>query len=388
LIQARFTFRDTLMRIGINTLACMPGRSGGDGRYVRELVARLTNIDRDNHYYIFIAPWNEEWFRVSGPRAHRVMCPAPRAFSARVLWEQLFLPMYAARLRLDLFHAPVNVAPLAMPCRVVLTLLEAEPFMFPETIPLPLRLYWQAMRRLSAKRASRILAISNSSKDELVQYMGLRADSIAVTHLGVDLDRFTGSSDPQVTLLPELAGAPYFLWTGRAYPRKNVVRLVEAFGALKRRGLPHRLVLVGVQGWGSSELQTAIEQLGTYRQCVLIPGYLSDATLVALYQHADAFVFPSLHEAFGLPVLEAMACGAPVITSTTTCLPEIVGDAAITVNPTHTREIEEAMYRIATEPGRRAELVERGLRRTRQFTWEQNAREVVALYRATLPAQR
>jgi glycosyltransferase involved in cell wall biosynthesis len=255
--------------------------------------------------------------------------------------------------------------------------------MFPETIPLPLLVYWRIMRRLSASRAARIMAISHSSKRELVRYMKLREDTITVTYLGVDTSRFKPSAGPKCSPLPELVGAPYFLWTGRLYPRKNVIRVVEAFGALKRRGLPHRLVLVGAQGWGSSELQSAIERLGEHRDSVLLPGYLPDTMLVSLYQNADAFVFPSLHEAFGLPVLEAMACGTPVVTSSTTCLPELAGDAAITVDPTNTRDIEDAMLSIVDENQLGHELSERGLLQAGRFSWENTAREVLAVYRAS-----
>ncbi len=369
------------MRIGINTLACMPGRSGGDARYVRELVRHLLEIDHTNQYFLFVAPWNEQWFPAGAKNLQRVMCAVPRSFVLRVLWEQTVLPLLAARLRLHIFHAPVNVAPLAVACPVILTMLEAEPFMFPMSIPFPLLIYWRVMRRSSALRARNVIAISENSRREIVRYMDLKPETVTVVPLGVDAARFESQSELGQEGLPFGIQPPYFFWTGRSYPRKNLVRLLEAFGIFATEtNLPHRLVLAGVEGWGEGKVKQALAQLGDVRTKVTTVGHVSDETLQLLYHHADAFVFPSLHEAFGLPVLEAMASGTPVVTSTTTATADVAGDAAVLVDPTSVEDIARGMKEVGVDHGLRERLREKGLSRALAFSWRATAGQTLIVY--------
>ncbi len=368
------------MRIGINALAVVPGRSGGDGRYVRELVRELVRLEHANRYFLFVAPWNEEWFSFEAPNMRRVMCYAPQAFSARAVWEQAVLPILCAQLRLDLFHAPINVAPLAVTCPIVLTLHEAEPYMFPRDIPLPILAYWLVLRRASAYRARQVITVSESSKRDLIRYMGLAADKITVTLLGVAAARFA-TRGPDEAALPSGVRRPYLLWIGRTYPRKNVVRVVEAFRLLKEKGLAHQLVLVGVSGWGNPALRRALDALGALRAEVTLIGFLNDDGLAPLYRQADAFVFPSLHETFGLPVLEAMAAGTPVVTSATTATAEVAGEAAILVDPTSSVAIARGIEQALREERPDGPLVSAGRHRAGSFSWARTAEMTLEVYR-------
>jgi glycosyltransferase involved in cell wall biosynthesis len=371
------------MRIGISTLACVPGRSGGDARYVRELIAHLPLVDQKNTYFIFVAPWNRTWFESQHSHVRLVTCSVPRSFSLRAAWEQIYLPLLARRLHLDLFHAPINVAPLAVPCTLVLTLLEAEPFLFPDSIPPQLLLYWRIMRMAAAQRATRIIAISESSKGELIRTMGISADMVEVTYLGVNSDRFDQHASQSGATLPYGVEQPFLLWVGRTYPRKNVKRAIQAFIAVKAKGIPHKLVLAGTAGWADSEVKEAIRDARLNAHDIIVLGYVDDTVLSTLYAQATAFLFPSIHEAFGLPVLEAMASGLPVITSATTATAEVSGDHAILVDPLDVHSIAAGIERAieyATDTSGITARTEAARQHARQFSWLRTAAQTLEIY--------
>jgi len=177
---------------------------------------------------------------------------------------------------------------------------------------------------------------------------------------------------------------PYILFVGNLEPRKNLVRLIEAFGRLKaRHTLPHQLIVAGKRGWLYRSIFEAVERLGL-RDDVIFTGYVPAEDLPALYAMADLFAFPSLYEGFGLPVLEAMACGTPVLTARTGSLPEVAGEAAWYVDPLDVEALADGMARILTDPGTRADLVDRGLLQAKRFTWAKTAAATLDIYRRTL----
>jgi len=257
----------------------------------------------------------------------------------------------------------------------VLTLHEAEPFMSGTRLPRLARLYWRVFRRASARKALRIITLSESSAREIVRYMGVPAEKIEVVHLGVNPHRFGIGTPPAAPPVDY----PYILWVGQSFPRKNLLRLIEAYSKLRLESdLPHKLLLLGVQQWGHGEALDAIRR-GLPDQIVL-GGWVADEELPAYYRHASVFVCPSLHEGFGLTVLEAMASGAPVIASNRAALPEIVGDAGLLVDPFSVEAIRDALLRVLVDPVLRNELVARGLRRAASFAWVETARRTRALY--------
>jgi glycosyltransferase involved in cell wall biosynthesis len=245
------------VRVGINALAVSPERPGGDVSYVIELVRRLPGLDLESEWVIFIAPSTRQLFPDLPSNARYVVCPVPgRSPVIRVLWEQIALVPLAAGARLDVLFAPVNVLPLTYPGRTLLTLHEAEPFMPDSRIPLPLLAWWRSVRYLSARRADRIITVSHAARDELVRWMRLPRRRLQVVHLGVDLDRFAAHIGAHP---PPLDGAPYILWVGRPYPRKNLDALLSAYSALREAGRPERLVLIGPRGWQEAALLRRIQ---------------------------------------------------------------------------------------------------------------------------------
>lgn len=351
------------MRIAINALAVTQGRPGGDATYVRQLVRHLPAVAPQDEWIVYVQPGASSLFPPPSENVRYVVCPvAGRNLALRVLWEQLALPAWLRRDRPDVLHAPVNVAPLGTGMPMVLTLHEAEPFMLNSGIPAPLLAWWRLARRASARRARRIITVSEAMKRDLVRWMGLPEAKIRAIHSGVDLERFRPAKESSTA-------KPYILWTGRPYPRKNVPRLIRAFGKL---GGPKRLVLAGIEGWAEREIEAALSEVsGVERR-----GPIPDEDLPRWYRQAALYAFPSLHEGFGFPLLEAMACGTPVVASDIPVLREIGGDAAVYADPHDADALTEAMRSVLADPTRR----EAGLARAAQFSWAATAAATRACY--------
>ena len=366
------------MRIALNALAVMAGRPGGDATYVRELARHLPLAGPADEWVIFVRHDAQASFPAAPENVRYVFCPVPgRSIALRVLWEQLALPAFVRRARPDLLHAPVNVAPLAAGLPLVLTLHEAEPFMPNSGIPLPLLAWWRFARRRSASQALRVVTVSEAVKAEIVAYMGIPPDKVQAVHSGVDLERFRPTAAPE----PPVTDAPYILWAGRPYPRKNLPRLIEAFDLVHRSGRPERLVLAGIAGWADREVQAALAR-SSASDAIIRRGPLADAELPRWYRQAALYAFPSLHEAFGFPLLEAMACGTPVVAGDIPALREIGGDAAVYADPRNPEALTEAMLALLVDAERAASLRQASLARAAQFTWQATAAATRAIYQA------
>ncbi len=309
------------------------------------------------------------------------------------LWHRLRLPLPVERLvgPVDLFHATDFVLPPTRArTRTLLTVHDLSFVRDPESAPLSLRRYLNQVVPRSVARAHHVLADSQATKDDLVELYGTAPDKITVLYCGVD-PRFTPQKqrgeEERIRRRYKLGHQPYILSLGTLQPRKNYSRLISAFARVadvSRRidGRPtlHNLVIVGKQGWLFDSIKADAARLGV-RTRVIFPGYVRDEDLPALYRNADLFIFPSLYEGFGLPPLEAMACGTPVVTSNVSSLPEVVGDAGLTVDPTDIYALANAMSRVLQDSRLREEMVEKGLARAAQFTWLRAARQLQQVYR-------
>ncbi|MGI9148509.1 MAG: glycosyltransferase family 4 protein [Chloroflexota bacterium] len=363
------------MRIGINALAVDPERPGGDVSYVREMVRRLPAQDPSIDWVVFVAGWARHFFGVLPNNARYVACAVPPgSLVVRALWEQTVLLPLARRAQLDVLFAPINVLPLAYAGKTLLTLHEAEPFMPDSGIPLPLLAWWRTVRALSAKRAATILTVSNSAQHQLVRWMGLPTDRVRVVHLGVDAGRFAAAS-AEAWSVP-LNGEPYILWVGRPYPRKNLETLLTAFADLRGAGRTERLVLVGPPGWNEAALLARIRTEFEPGAVLRVPAVWNE--LPRWYSSAAVFAFPSTQESFGLPVLESMASGTPVIAGDIPALREVGGDAAAYCAPTHARHLAETIHDVLTDTERYEAMRQRGFGRAATFGWSQTARQTLA----------
>jgi glycosyltransferase involved in cell wall biosynthesis len=273
---------------------------------------------------------------------------------------------------------PSHVVPLWHP-RTVVTIHDLGYLHEPDAHPPAQRRMLEWTTRWSCRAATKIIAISNSTKHDLVTKYAVPDAKIRVIHHGVD-PSFRKATPPEIARVRSHYGLPdsYVLFVGTVQPRKNIARIAAAIMKLAATGLPHKLVVAGKTGWLGNEVEKAIAALDR-SDLVLRLGYVAPGDLAALYSGADAFCFPSMHEGFGLPVLEAMACEVPVIVSDRGSLPEIAGNAAIVVEPTSVDQIAEALVRILTNPVERSRLVDAGTRRERDFSWTSSASETLKL---------
>ena len=277
---------------------------------------------------------------------------------------------------------PAHVLPLIHPRRSVVTVHDLGYLAYPEAHKTGDRRYLDWSTRWNARRATAVIADSAATRADLIRAYGVDARKIRVIHLGRD-ETMAPVRDAQV--LAEVQArygisGRYLLYVGTLQPRKNLARTIAAFARVAAApafaGL--QLVLAGKKGWLYDDLFAQVERMGLADR-VLFPGYVEDADLPALLSGALAFVFPSLYEGFGIPVLEAGACGVPVITSNTSSLPEVAGDAALLVDPHDVDAIAEAMTRLVTDEALRAELSQQGLANVQRFSWEKCARETLAV---------
>jgi len=355
--------------------------------YTIRLLHALVNLNSGHRFTIFHSTlmqpfWFDQFMRPNGNIRFR-RYPLPHRL-VRWLWQNTLLPVAET-----LMGGPDAIHMMCEPdlirsrrAKLVVTLQDAITIRFPQfNLPHDVARLERTIKTVCL-RADAIIASSFNTRNDLIELCSAPADRIHVVHLAGDPD-FKVLEEEEIrktTTRYDLQDSPYFVFVSTIEIRKNVKRLVEAFNEIKGTLLePYKLVLVGKKGWLSDDVYHRISQLPCAKDILLL-GRLDRRELIALVNGARAFVYPSLYEGFGLPPLEAMACGTPVITSAVSSIPEVVGDAAILVDPTRVQEIAAAMYQVATDPNLRAELVQKGLERVRHFSWERAARETLKVY--------
>jgi len=302
----------------------------------------------------------------------------------RILWEQTVQPFALRKERVDLLHALAFVTPLLSPCPAVVTIYDLSFLLYPESFKRFKRFYLGLFTRLSARRARRIIAISRSTKRDVIRLLGVPPEKVEVVYCGID-EAFHPLAEDQVAVFRSERGLPerFVLFVGTIEPRKNVARLIEAFSVFRFPFSDFRLVIGGAKGWFYDDVFARVEELGLEGQ-VVFPGYIPVSELPLWYNAAELFVYPSLYEGFGLPPLEAMACGTPVITANTSSLPEVVDSAGLTVDPLDVEGLAEAMRRVLGDEVLRREMRERGLQRAKSFSWMKTAQETVQVYQRAM----
>lgn len=296
---------------------------------------------------------------------------APARRPARLAWEQARGPALAARLRPDVWHGPHYTMPLRAGGPSVVTIHDLTFFDHPEWHERSKVVYFRRMIHAAARRATLLVCVSEYTADRLRRLVHPRAE-IVVVHHGVDHHRFVATGDEQADLAALAAHGiepPFIAFMSTIEPRKNVPTLVRAFARVAASRPDLRLVLAGADGWGARDARAAITASGVATR-VIRPGYLEDATVAALFRRAAVVAYPSLEEGFGLPALEGLACGAPVVTSEGSALAEVVDDAAVLVAPDDQEALAGAIERLLDEPGLAAHLRAAGPLRAARFTWE------------------
>jgi glycosyltransferase involved in cell wall biosynthesis len=353
----------------------------GNETYAANLVEALAEVDGENRYTIYVTrPEAERRFAGRWPRVG-VRKTLPHTPLVRI---PLTLSAELRRRPVDLLHVQYTAPPFA-PCPVVATIHDLSFEHLPETFRRRSRVQLRLTVRRTARAAAHVIAPSEYTRQDLVKSYGLDPSRVSVVPLAA-APHFRPVEDAAAVARARARyriGGEYVLAVGSIQPRKNLARLVRAYADLRReRGrsnLP-QLVLVGRQAWLYGETLRAVEESGA-RDSIILTGYVSEGDLPALYTGALCFVYPSFFEGFGLPPLEAMRCGAPVLAGDLTSLPEVVGDAGLLVNPLDTCALARALARLIDDAGLRADLRERGLNRARSFDWRNTARMTLQVYR-------
>jgi len=356
----------------------------GIGTYIRNLLRELAKMDHDTEYVILSRPDDDAAVRALGDNFRPVAETAGNYSFA----EQIAIPWALRRERVDLFHAPHYVLPPLVQCPSVVTIHDCIHLMFPQYLPNRWALaYARTSITLAAKRATRVLTVSESSKRDIQRFVDIPPGKVDVIYNSFD-PRF--GVEPDAETIDRVREryqlqSEFVLYAGNVKPHKNLERLIEAFHIVRSRGLDQlKLVLIGDEISKYTALRRAVHQHQLHNY-VRFLGYLPEETLAVMYRLAGVFVFPSLYEGFGLPPLEAMASGTPVVTSNVSSLPEVAGDAAVLVDPYSAEAIADGMYRVLTDNDLRSELRRRGPQRASQFSWEASVRRVREIYGQVLP---
>lgn len=382
------------MLIGIDASRTTAARRTGTENYSLHLIRELIALGDKQHFRLYFNQAPQAGLLPDGAE-HRII-PFPRLWThLRLSWEMLTRPP-------DLLFVPAHVLPLVHPQRSVVTVHDLGYLHYPQAHTMSQNIYlrWSTLHnaRSATGGAGCALADSEATRRDLIEHYEIPPARIIVVYPGWD-ENLAPVKDPAA--LAEIRAhygltSPYLLYVGTLHPRKNLVRLVQAFAAALR-SLPSapgeegkeraplqspssnlQLVLAGQRGWLYDEVFAEVRKLDLTGRVVLT-GYVPDSDLAGLLSGALAFVFPSLYEGFGFPVLEAMACGTPVVCSDVSSLPEVAGDAALMVDPVDTDALAAALHRVVTEEGVRRELVEKGFRQVRRFSWRRCAQETLQI---------
>ncbi|MEO8612078.1 MAG: glycosyltransferase family 1 protein [Chloroflexota bacterium] len=359
-------------------------QGGGIGRYVRELVAALARQDTDDVYHLFVAGSSS----LSSPSFDSNFVWKPTRLSPRWLariWHRahIHVPVELFVGAVDLYHATDFVLPPTLPhTKTLLTVHDLSYVRVPETASPNLKFYLDRVVPDSVNRADFVVADSQSTKEDLIDLYGVMESKIDVLLSGVD-SRFKRQNDRSVLMTTRtrymIGTSPYIFSVGTVQPRKNYGRLIQSLALLRASGYDLDLVIAGGRGWLEDPIYETVNTAGMQEHVHFI-GFTDDADLPTLYSGAYCCVLPSLYEGFGLPVLESMACGTPVITSNVSSLPEVAGDAAITVDPYNLDAITDAIKQLLDDSTLYQSYVQKGYERAKQFTWDNSARQLRQIY--------
>ena len=385
------------MRIGIDVRCLAEGKRTGVEEYTLALLKEFFLHDRENSYVLFFNAWKQSvpdfsW-ATHYPNVELKAFRFPNKLLNLTLWYLGWPKLDVLVGGTDVFFLPnLNFASFSLKTKVILTAHDLSFEMFPEMFSLKQRLwhYLLNFRRLT-KRADKIIAVSQSTKDDLVSRYGLPEKKVTVIHSGVGEELAVMSrNDPRLLAVKEKYHLPYkfILYLGTIEPRKNILALIQSFETLLRENHPaaekYMLVIAGAKGWKYQAILDAIEA-SPFRERILLPGFIEDADKAALYNLASVFVYPSFYEGFGFPVLEAMSCGVPVITSHSSSLPEVVGEAGVMIDPYQPEELLRALEGLISDPALGAALIDLGKKRAKAFTWKEAATQTLNLLKNPSP---
>lgn len=368
------------MKIGIIT-DFIDGNKGGIRIYTCNLIKQLNTIDKSNKYYLIHGESKDN--QIYKANEEILVKKYSLSKGSTAIWRYISTPLKLKSMnQLDIVHDTYEIGPLSvkMPFKKIITVHDLSPFLFPNTFSSSNVLFHKLFFSKTLRSVDKIITVSENTKCDLVTHFNVPEDKIKVIFNGVDpkfkpLDK----NDVNQSINKYNINFPYILYVGTLEPRKNLPTLLKAYSQLKKKNINHKLVIAGRKGWKYHDIFETIDKLNIKNE-VIFTGYVLENDLPALYNAASLFVYPSIYEGFGLPPLESMACGTPVITSNTSSLPEVVGNAGITVNPKDIDMLATAMYEVLTNDSLMKEMTKKGLERAKLFSWKSCAVETLKVY--------
>lgn len=351
----------------------------GIGTYIRNLVRQLDRID-NNTEYLLLCRQNDLGLADSLGKNFKTVTQWGSNYS---IGEQLFVPVNLALEGARVFHAPHYVLPALTPCRSIVTIHDCIHLKFPRYLPSRLA-YAYAWTQLwiATRRARRVITVSKVSKKDIIHFFDTPAEKITVIPNAID-ERFTvRPTETEMDLVRQRYQLPkrFAMYAGNAKPHKNLKRLIDAFSLVRQRGLDELgLLITGSEISRHAELRRAVHRYGLHKH-VRFLGFQTEKVLTVLYRLADVFVFPSVYEGFGLSPLEAMASGTPVVASNVASLPEVLGDAAMLVDPYDPKSIADGIIRVVDNRTMSEDLIQKGYARAKRFSWENSVRRINEIY--------
>lgn len=378
------------MKIGIDASRAFLARRTGIEEYSYQVIKHLRDeLPADAKVVLYVR--NKFKFQISNFKIKfeipNIDFSLPEGWKVRGIWAPRFWTQIGLSLEMlfrrpDVLFIPAHTVPFIHPRRTVVTIHGLEYEFSPESYHFWERLYMRWSIRFSVRAASQVIAVSENTKRDLIRLYGVPKEKIAVGYEGIsimNLESRISNLDQNSTF--NIPHSKYFLFIGRLETRKNVVRIIEAFELFKQKtGLPHQLVLAGKPGYGYQAIKTKL-QASSFKLHIHELGYVTEEEKWRLLKNADVFLFPSLYEGFGLPVIEAQSVGTPVITSNTSSLPEVAGAGAILVDPLSAVQLAEAMETLVTDQGKRADIIDKATRNADRYSWAVCAQGVDSVLR-------
>lgn len=370
------------MHIAINLLFVRPNQIGGVETFVVNLVKNLLEIDKKNKYFFIVTKNNKKLFDFKRSQCLELHFNNSSRIK-RIFFEQFFLPQELKKKKIDLLIMPGNTGLVKCPYKSLLIVHDLISFVYPKYYSLLRRIYLQNLIRYSCKKADKIIAVSQSTKNDIIKYINIDKDKINVVYEGVDFEKFfKAEKDKNENFIQKQYGIKRYVFSPTSlYPHKNNNLLVEVFTKLKKeKKIPQKLIITGIDPYNKSDwINNIINKKGMKDEIFYI-GRVPDKYMPALYREAEAMIYLSAYEGFGLPIIEAMAAGCPVLSSNKSSLPEVVGEAGIIIDPSNVQEIVNKTYTLLTDKNLRERYINKGLIRAKNFSWEKVAQELIKSY--------
>jgi glycosyltransferase involved in cell wall biosynthesis len=372
------------MRIGIDATA-LPPKPAGAGNYIIELVRAVHTLDCPHEFIIFAQQHGRELIGSPARDGFEWISLPNHSPARRLIWEQIAFPELLKKQRIDLLHSLHYTRPLRLACRSIVTIHDMTFFLFPHLHTRPKRIFFPLMIRYSARAADALIADSESTRQDAIRILGLAPEKISTVPLGVRPEFRPVHDQALKTAVRARYHLPekFLLFVGLVEPRKNLPLLLKSYRRVADQGNLIPLVIVGRKGWMYEQVLDLIAGLGLTDR-VLLAGYVSPEDLPIVYNLADVFIYPSLYEGFGLPPLEALACGTPVITTAVSSMPEHVGQAGLLIPPGDEEALTQAIIHLLNDQELKSRLAILGPQQAAQFTWTRTARQTLQVYENVL----